>query len=123
MTTEETLKKEFEEISKEFPKGIWSRREGVDYTEWKLVQAELQAREECQKESEEKDKIMDNLKDLIFSHTRTKIQLEDIIAKQKKEFQDKIEKFIKIFDKNDKDTIWSSAVVYFEFKQIFGEQQ
>ncbi len=123
MTTEETLKKEFEEISKEFPKGIWSRREGVDYTEWKLVQAELQAREECQKEIEEKDKIMDNLKDLIFSHTRTKIQLEDIIAKQKKEFQDKIEKFIKIFDKNDKDTIWSSAVVYFEFKQIFGEQQ
>lgn len=40
-----------------------------------------------------------------------------------KEFQEKIEKFTKTFDKNDKDTIWSSAVVYFEFKQIFGEQQ
>jgi len=41
----------------------------------------------------------------------------------KKEFQEKIEKFKRIFNKDDKDTIWSSAVVYFEFKQIFGEEQ
>jgi len=57
----------------------------------------------------------------------TEMMLNDAIngtrEECQKEFQEKIEKFIKIFDKNDKDTIWSSAVVYFEFKQIFGEQK